>query len=53
MTPRAIPVIKRQVRSLVLDGLPAIAEQCLEAESAREVEAILHNAGIVESPEAQ
>jgi phosphoenolpyruvate-protein phosphotransferase (PTS system enzyme I) len=44
VTPRAIPAIKRRVRALGLDRLTAMAERCLEADSAGEVERIVRRA---------
>jgi len=46
ITPRALPMIKQQVRSLELSGLAAVADECLEAESAAEVESIVQRAGL-------
>jgi len=44
VTPRAIPVIKQQIRRLRTDTLTKIADQCLEVDSAQEVEALLRSA---------
>ena len=46
VTPRAIPMIKQQVRSLEMSGLDAVADECLDAESASEVESIMRRAGL-------
>jgi phosphotransferase system enzyme I (PtsI) len=41
ITPRALPEIKARVRSLEVRRLTALAERCLDASSAAEVEALL------------
>ncbi len=43
MAPRALPEIKARVRALEVGRLTALADRCLEATSASEVEALLAN----------
>ena len=48
MTPRAIPVIKLRIRSLEAEHAATVAEQCLQADSAGEVEEIARRSGLLD-----
>ncbi len=49
MAPRALPEIKARIRSLEAGRLAAVAERCLQAASAAEVEALLAAEAVVTS----
>ncbi len=48
MTPRAIPVIKLRIRSLNSEYAESVVEDCLQADSAGEVEEIARRSGLLD-----
>lgn len=48
MTPRAIPLIKLRIRSLNTEHAESVVKECLQADSAGEVEAIARRSGLLD-----